>query len=70
MAHANRAGKTKQSSSELWHKRLGNPDSSVLSSLPILGDLSKYFDHMSSCDVSFCFKQTSDVFHESFKKAI
>lgn len=68
MARANKTGRNKaNASSDLWHQRLGHPSNKVLSSL----DSFKFdFGHTHSCDVCFRAKQTREVFHESFNKAL
>ena len=70
VARSSRTGKDKTSSSVLWHRRLGHPSYNSLSSLPVLDSLPVDFSHTDSCDICLLSKQTREVFHESFNKAV
>lgn len=52
----------------LWHRRLGHPAFSMLSSLPMFSGVS-IASSSSPCDVCFKAKQTREVFYDSFNKA-
>ena len=62
VARANLTGKEKASSSELWHRRLGDPAHNLLSTLPVIDSVALDFDHTNSCYICSLSKQTREVF--------
>ena len=58
-----------QCDTTLWHQRLGHPSFSMLSTLPMFSGV-KNLTSPSPCDICFKAKQTREVFHDSFNKAI
>ena len=58
-----------QCDTTLWHQRLGHPSFSMLSTLPMFSGV-KNLTSPSPCDICFKAKQTREVFHDSFNKAM
>ena len=70
VARVHGVSQSQNSTSTLWHRRLGHPSYKALSTLPAFKDFKIDFSDSSQCDICFKAKQTHKVFPDSLNKAI